>query len=122
MVGGITDSVDMGLSKLWEIEEREAWSAAVHGVTELDTIEWPNNNEQQEMETFKENPADTAVNPHDCVHALGCSLWGATCVVHSRSVKSNPLQPFGPARLFCPRDSPCKNTGGSFLLQGIFPT
>ena len=39
MVGGITDSVDMGLSKLWEIEEREAWSAAVHGVTELDTIE-----------------------------------------------------------------------------------
>ena len=32
---GITDSVDMGLNKLWEIvKDREACRAAVHGVTE----------------------------------------------------------------------------------------
>ena len=32
---GITDSVDMNLSKLWEVvKDREAWHAAVHEVTE----------------------------------------------------------------------------------------
>ena len=34
----ITDSMDMNLSKLWEIvENREAWRATFHEVTELNT-------------------------------------------------------------------------------------
>ena len=33
MVSGITDLMDMSLSEFWEIMDREAWVAAVHGIT-----------------------------------------------------------------------------------------
>ena len=42
---GITESMDMNLSKLWEIvKDREVWSVAVHGVAELGMTQQLNNN------------------------------------------------------------------------------
>ena len=42
---GITDLMDMSLSKLWEmVKDRKAWCGAIHGVTRVHRTEQLNNN------------------------------------------------------------------------------
>ena len=47
VLDGITDSMDMSLSKLWQIvKDREAWNVAIHGVTKSQT--WLSEQQQQQ--------------------------------------------------------------------------
>ena len=59
MVGWHHWSMDLSLSKLWEtVGAREAWSAAAHGVTELDTTQQLKNSNRWGVETMLNEGAE----------------------------------------------------------------
>ena len=67
---GITDSMDMSLSRLWElVMDREAWCVAILGVAESDMTEWLN-----WTEIGKAGDAETRSSPETIVQPWGRSL------------------------------------------------
>ena len=123
---GIIDLIDLSLSKLQELEmDREAWRAAVHGITKsqtwLNELNWTCSDGSQDVKSQKHQSIclSCLTVPYSYYDFPFNFLLLYVCSVISDSLRPHELWP---TKLLCLCNFPGKNTGVGcyFLLQGIF--
>ena len=87
---GITELMDMSLRKFQKmVKDREAWSAAVHGVAESDTTKWQNSQQKQQRTVTKPSGLkgpDYTSSPVPCLPYL---TWAFTELHQDPSLESS---------------------------------
>ena len=95
-LAGIANSMDMGLSKLWElVMDMEAWHAAVHRVAKSDTTEQLQNNLQVYAKGLRTPASPKGMYPSRAVSRL--TLGNSV----SASRNTCPVQPRGRLKEKC---------------------